>query len=33
MKLTKKQEDILGLALMAAVLFIVISPLFIIKKG
>jgi hypothetical protein len=33
MKLTKKQEDILALALMGAVLFVVISPLFIIKKA
>jgi hypothetical protein len=33
MALTKKQENILGVALIGAVLFIVISPLFIIKKA
>jgi len=32
MALTKKQENILGIALIAAVLLVVISPLFIIKK-
>ena len=33
MSLTKKQVNILGVALIGAVLLIVISPLFIIKKA
>jgi hypothetical protein len=32
MTLTKKQENILGIALIGAVLFVVISQFFIIKK-